>query len=317
MQIRRSFTEDPRWRPAVPADSDQPSSPPRLIAAVTSAPTPLSSMLRARILGSFCGAATRPGCCAARPAIPRRAADCAAGRALQGWPLPCLVFTDVSGGACFIFMVPKAIRRPRMSRGKFNLESIGAKKEKKQPAPLLKDQAGARGRGMQQSALVMKKTAKNAAQVHAIFTQTVKPKRTPPQKELCNAQSGTLEGNKDQVFFTGTGARGTASPEKTDQAVTPLLELIYRTMVHNHEQAQKENRKAKVANRQRQSSIRKVVKSCQDISTRIASIETRTEVLETEVKAIAVQTVAQEQQILDIQWKQKTARGGTIFGFWA
>ncbi|KAJ1144642.1 hypothetical protein NDU88_010939 [Pleurodeles waltl] len=75
-----------------------------------------------------------------------------------------------------------------------------------------------------------------------------------------------------------------------DPAETHSLELIYRTMVHNHEQAQKESRKAKVANRQLQSSSKKVVKTCQDISTRIASMETRTEKLETEVKATATQT---------------------------
>ncbi|KAJ1192558.1 hypothetical protein NDU88_001865 [Pleurodeles waltl] len=387
-----------------------------------------------------------------------------------------------------------------MLRGKSSLEDIGAKKERKQPAPPLKDQTGARGRGAQQSAPVMEKTVRNAAHVPAIFTQIVRPKQTPPQKELCNAQSGTLEDNRDQVFSTGTGARGTASPENTgtllknsgkeggppyadvnmiddrllkegatelgeissnagacsltqnavsqksedtpkinsisdvkvlspsqrekedklsgakgdhgtvesffplsdqskdsdsdeeipltdtdlecsssasiwasnnltcrtkfmerpstrgnlgtrprgvqpndqdgagelqwdytatqqaflkmdstsdiptgpimvisDQAATPSLELIYRTMVHNHEQAQKESRKAKIANRQLQSSIKKVIKSCQDISTRIASMETRTEAQETEVKATAAQTATQGQQISDIQWKLEDA----------
>ncbi|KAJ1194511.1 hypothetical protein NDU88_003799 [Pleurodeles waltl] len=93
----------------------------------------------------------------------------------------------------------------------------------------------------------------------------------------------------------------------SDQAAAPSLELIYRTMVHNNEQAQKESRKAKIANRQLQSSIKKVVKSCQDISTRIASMETRTEALETEVKATAAQTATQGQQISDIQWKLEDA----------
>ncbi|KAJ1214501.1 hypothetical protein NDU88_002119 [Pleurodeles waltl] len=90
-------------------------------------------------------------------------------------------------------------------------------------------------------------------------------------------------------------------------AETPLLELIYRTMVHNHEQAQKESRKAKLANRQLQLSIKKVVKSCQDIGTRIASMETRTEELETKVRVTTAQTVTQGQQISDIQWKLEDA----------
>ncbi|KAJ1114261.1 hypothetical protein NDU88_002500 [Pleurodeles waltl] len=139
-------------------------------------------MQHARISGSFCGVAALLGQCAARPAILRHAADCAKGRAvhriawlvatqaLQGCPLPCLVFTDASGGsggaalgACFFLMVPKITRTPWTSRGKSILEPIGAKKEKKQPAPPLKYQTGARGRGAQQSALVLEKTARDAA----------------------------------------------------------------------------------------------------------------------------------------------------------
>ncbi|KAJ1160840.1 hypothetical protein NDU88_001333 [Pleurodeles waltl] len=93
----------------------------------------------------------------------------------------------------------------------------------------------------------------------------------------------------------------------SEQVGPPSLELFYRTMVHNHEQAQKESRKAKFANKQLQSSIKRVVKSCHDISTRITTMETRTDALETEVKATAKQTVAQEQQILDMQWKLEDA----------
>ncbi|KAJ1203365.1 hypothetical protein NDU88_007152 [Pleurodeles waltl] len=78
-------------------------------------------------------------------------------------------------------------------------------------------------------------------------------------------------------------------------------------MVQNHEQAQRESRKVKSANRQLQLSIKKVVKSCQDIGTRIASMETRTEELETEVRAATAQTTTEGQQISDIQWKLEDA----------
>ncbi|KAJ1117995.1 hypothetical protein NDU88_006190 [Pleurodeles waltl] len=96
-------------------------------------------------------------------------------------------------------------------------------------------------------------------------------------------------------------------PAMDGPAETPLLEVIYRTMVHNHKQAQKESRKVKLANRQLQLSIKKVVKSCQDIGMRIASMETCTEELETEVRVTAAQTVTQGQQISDIQWKLEDA----------
>ncbi|KAJ1153159.1 hypothetical protein NDU88_005921 [Pleurodeles waltl] len=90
-------------------------------------------------------------------------------------------------------------------------------------------------------------------------------------------------------------------------AETALLDPIFRTTVNNHEQAQKEGRKVKLANRQVQLSIKKVVKSCQDIGTRIASMETRTEELENEVRAATAQTAMQGQQISDIQWKLEDA----------
>ncbi|KAJ1084252.1 hypothetical protein NDU88_004404 [Pleurodeles waltl] len=93
----------------------------------------------------------------------------------------------------------------------------------------------------------------------------------------------------------------------SEQAEAPSLELCVPWCGNYHEQTQKESRKAKIANRHLQLSIKKVVKSCQDISIRIASMETRTEALETEVKATAAQTATQGQQISDIQWKLEDA----------
>ncbi|KAJ1114632.1 hypothetical protein NDU88_002867 [Pleurodeles waltl] len=96
-------------------------------------------------------------------------------------------------------------------------------------------------------------------------------------------------------------------PPTGDLAEPPSLDLIYRTMVQNHEQTQRESRKMKAASRQLQLSIKKVVKSCQDIGVRIATMETRTEELEIEVKAATAQTTTQGQQISDIQWKLEDA----------
>ncbi|KAJ1188756.1 hypothetical protein NDU88_005513 [Pleurodeles waltl] len=172
------------------------------------------------ITDSFGGAAVFLGRCAARLLEGRRAARCVAGgaarraarlaatRALQGWPLPCLLFTGCSGATAlcgWLLMAPKITKAPRMLRGKSSLEAIGAKREKKQPALPLKDQTDVRGKG----------AVGNAVQVPAIFTQTAKTKWTPPQKEVCIAQSGTLDDNGDQTFSTGKGTRGTVSLDKT------------------------------------------------------------------------------------------------------
>ncbi|KAJ1104900.1 hypothetical protein NDU88_002308 [Pleurodeles waltl] len=111
-----------------------------------------------------------------------------------------------------------------------------------------------------------------------------------------------------QAFSKSDSACSTLVPPPTGgPAEPPSLDLIYRTMVQNHEQAQRESRKMKAANRQFQLSIKKVVKSCQDIGVRIATMETRTEELEVEVKAATAQTTTQGQQISDIQWKLEDA----------
>ncbi|KAJ1166922.1 hypothetical protein NDU88_007317 [Pleurodeles waltl] len=111
-----------------------------------------------------------------------------------------------------------------------------------------------------------------------------------------------------QAFSKSDSACSTLVPPSTGgSAEPPSLDLIYRTMVQNHEQAQRESRKMEAANRQLQLSIKKVVKSCQDIGVRIATMETRTEELEIEVKAATAQTTTHGQQISDIQWKLEDA----------
>ncbi|KAJ1189838.1 hypothetical protein NDU88_006580 [Pleurodeles waltl] len=111
-----------------------------------------------------------------------------------------------------------------------------------------------------------------------------------------------------QAFLKRDPICNTLVPPPMDGPVEPpSLDLIYWTMVQNHEQAQRKSRKMKAANRQLQLSIKKVVKSCQDIGVRIAVMETRTEELETEVRTATAQTTTQGQQISDIQWKLEDA----------
>ncbi|KAJ1123135.1 hypothetical protein NDU88_001608 [Pleurodeles waltl] len=149
---------------------------------------------------------------------------------------------------------------------------------------------------------------KSFEQTGARYNSGAKLRRDPPnsQEEVCEMQWDYT--STQQAFLKGDSACNTSVPPPiVGPAETSSLDLIYRTMVHNHEQAQKESRKAKLANRQLQLSIKKVVKSCQDIGTRIASMETRTEELETEVRAATAQTATQVQQISDIQWKLEDA----------
>ncbi|KAJ1098950.1 hypothetical protein NDU88_004057 [Pleurodeles waltl] len=322
-----------RWRPAVPADS--PRHSPCECNGHGGSPTPAAHDARSGHGLSLPGSCVLGACAAGSTAL-GRAADCAARRtgrhawlravrAFRGRLFPCFVFVDASGrfgGAALsawgFLIAPKATKTPRTSQGRPNLDPIRGKRERKQPLPCLREQTSAQGRGGQQGMFGMEKAGRYAALVPTMFSNVMKIKQTPPQREALDTQSCTMGADGEQVSAVSAvsvfsaGARGVASPEIAGPAMEgpaeiPSLEFIYHTKVHNHEQAQKESRKAKLANRQLQLSIIKVVKSCQDIGTRIASMETHTEELETEVKAAAAQMVTQGQQILDIQWKLEDA----------
>ncbi|KAJ1181010.1 hypothetical protein NDU88_006221 [Pleurodeles waltl] len=149
---------------------------------------------------------------------------------------------------------------------------------------------------------------KSVEQTDARSSSGAKLRRDPlkPQEEDGEMQRDYTA--TQQALSKSDSACSTLVPPSTGgPAEPPSLDLIYRTMVQNHEQAQRESRKMKAANRQLQLSIKKVVKSCQDIGVRIATMETRTEELEIEVKAATAQTTTQGQQILDIQWKLEDA----------
>ncbi|KAJ1137057.1 hypothetical protein NDU88_003470 [Pleurodeles waltl] len=149
---------------------------------------------------------------------------------------------------------------------------------------------------------------KSAEQTEARSSSGAKLRREPikPQEEDGEMQWDYTA--TQQAFSKRDSACSTLVPPPTgDLAEPPSLDLIYRTLVQNHEQTQRESRKMKAASRQLQLSIKKVVKSCQDIGARIATMETRTEELEIEVKAATAQTTTQGQQISDIQWKLEDA----------
>ncbi|KAJ1142003.1 hypothetical protein NDU88_008331 [Pleurodeles waltl] len=103
---------------------------------------------------------------------------------------------------------------------------------------------------------------KSLEQTGARYNSGAKFRGDPPspEEEVCEMQwnyTGT-----QHAFLKVDMAGNTSGPPPIDgPAESPSLDLIYPTTVHNHEQAQKESRKVKLANRQLQLSIKKVVKS--------------------------------------------------------
>ncbi|KAJ1117947.1 hypothetical protein NDU88_006142 [Pleurodeles waltl] len=85
----------------------------------------------------------------------------------------------------------------------------------------------------------------------------------------------------------------------------PSLNLFYQTMMLQHKQIQSDNKKAKVASKQLQISVRKIAKTCSEIGEHIATMETGTSMLETDMGAVAQESVMHESQLIDIQWKME------------
>ncbi|KAJ1098003.1 hypothetical protein NDU88_003119 [Pleurodeles waltl] len=168
-------------------------------------------------------------------------------------------------------MVPKLSRTPRSLRARQNQVPGGTRKDKKLPVPGLKEHSNLHVRGGLQKTTDMEKEVRNS--VPTMFTSMMRIKQRSTERATRDSQSSVPGVDDGQ----------------------------------NHEQAQRESRKMKAANRQLQLSIKKVVKSCQDIGVRTATMETRTEELETEVRAVTAQMTTQGQQISDIQWKLEDA----------
>ncbi|KAJ1177797.1 hypothetical protein NDU88_003049 [Pleurodeles waltl] len=206
-------------------------------------------------------------------------------------------------------MVPKLNRTPSSLRARQNQDPGGTRKDKKLPVPGLKEHSNPHMKGgLHKTDMEKDARRKSIEQIDARSSSGAKLRRDPlkPQEEDGEMQWDYTA--TQQAFSKSDSACSTLVPPPTGgPAEPPSLDLIYRTMVQNHEQAQRESRKMSAANRQLQLSIKKVVKSCQDIGVRIANMETRTEELEVEVKAATAQTTTQGQQISDIQWKLEDA----------
>ncbi|KAJ1138429.1 hypothetical protein NDU88_004815 [Pleurodeles waltl] len=204
-------------------------------------------------------------------------------------------------------MVPKINRTPRSLRARQNQDPGGTRKDKKLPVPRIKGaQQSSSERGPAQNNRHGKRRKLNKLKPGAAQGPSLGETLSSLKRRMVKC-SGIIR-PPNRPFRKGIRPVVLWCPPPTgDLAEPPSLDLIYRTMVQNHEQTQRESRKMKAASRQLQLSIKKVVKSCQDIGVRIATMEIRTEELEIEVKAATAQTTTQGQQISDIQWKLEDA----------
>ncbi|KAJ1164286.1 hypothetical protein NDU88_004731 [Pleurodeles waltl] len=84
---------------------------------------------------------------------------------------------------------------------------------------------------------------------------------------------------------------------------TKMLQLIYGTVRELQTETRAESRRARMATKQLQATVRKVVKSCLEIEEKLNTMETITSVVEVEVEVLKEQVGTQRGQLTDIMWK--------------
>ncbi|KAJ1112514.1 hypothetical protein NDU88_000778 [Pleurodeles waltl] len=86
---------------------------------------------------------------------------------------------------------------------------------------------------------------------------------------------------------------------------TKILQLIYGTVRELQTDTRAENRKARVATKQLQITVRKIAKSCSELEEKLNTIESRTLVVEGEMAALKDHVVTQSGPLTDVMWKLK------------
>ncbi|KAJ1142026.1 hypothetical protein NDU88_008354 [Pleurodeles waltl] len=86
-------------------------------------------------------------------------------------------------------------------------------------------------------------------------------------------------------------------------ADTGMLQSIYNSIKELQTETRIENRRARVATKHLQGTVRKVAKSCTEIETKLCSMEERIAAVGVDVDALREQCVTQDGQLTDIMWK--------------
>ncbi|KAJ1143749.1 hypothetical protein NDU88_010054 [Pleurodeles waltl] len=136
-----------------------------------------------------------------------------------------------------------------------------------------------------------------------INMDTTEEKKKKTAKALSWDYTATqqLQDNSDNLF------KGPPDlvPGFAENCETPSLNLIYQIMMLQLKQLQRDNKKARVASKQLQVSIRKIEKTCSEIGEHVATMESCTSLSEADVGPVAQQLAMHESKLIDIQWKME------------
>ncbi|KAJ1203312.1 hypothetical protein NDU88_007100 [Pleurodeles waltl] len=97
-----------------------------------------------------------------------------------------------------------------------------------------------------------------------------------------------------------------------------ILQSIYSSIKELQTETRIESRRARIATKRLQGSVRKVAKSCTEIEAKLCSMEDRIVAVEEDMDTLKEQSAARDGQLTDVMWKMEDLenREGTIFDFW-
>ncbi|KAJ1119056.1 hypothetical protein NDU88_007242 [Pleurodeles waltl] len=96
------------------------------------------------------------------------------------------------------------------------------------------------------------------------------------------------------------GAKSDICAANTDSG---MLQSIFNSIKEFQTETRVESRRARMATKQLQGSVRKVAKSCTEIETNIGTMEERIVAVEEDVDFLKQQNAMQESQMTDVMWK--------------
>ncbi|KAJ1196322.1 hypothetical protein NDU88_000193 [Pleurodeles waltl] len=96
------------------------------------------------------------------------------------------------------------------------------------------------------------------------------------------------------------GAKSDICAANTDSG---MLQSIFNSIKEFQMETLVESRRARMATKRLQGSVRKVAKSCTEIETKLGTMEERVVAVEEDVDFLKQQNAMQESQVTDVMWK--------------
>ncbi|KAJ1193984.1 hypothetical protein NDU88_003279 [Pleurodeles waltl] len=120
---------------------------------------------------------------------------------------------------------------------------------------------------------------------------------------LADTPALSHQGPTNGKIETETGARPNNPPTMGTEA--GMLQSIYSSIKELQTETRIENRRARIATKRLQGSVRKVVKSCTEIEAKLGSMKERIVAVEEEVDTLKEQSAIRNEQLTDVMWKME------------